>query len=631
METSIYTQLLWLPHAPADFRRQLQSLPGGNQAWDGLKKLAGRALSGNQLTTLARHIGQAAQAGTPPSTIASFRLGLVGTGTLDLMAPQITASALRHGLWLTCETVPYGQAMQSLHDPASSLMQAQCDAILLAFDHRDLLVQRPGEDGVTAALDWIGHLCTIIRDQAGAVPLVQTLPPPPEALLGQFDIRLPESLTARIMRFNCELAARAQDFGAVLIDVQAMAARVGTQTWHDPAAWLMAKLPFSAACMPYYADQLARTLAAMRGLSRRVLVLDLDNTLWGGVIGDDGLDGIRLGQGSAEGEAFLQMQRYALALRDLGVVLAVSSKNEETTAREVFRQHPDMLLREDHIAAFQANWFDKAANLRKIAKDLSLGLSSFVFVDDNPAERAIIRRELPEVAVPELPEDPALHMRTVAAAGYFDTVALSAEDRERARFYERNAQRSHALSQSAGIGEYLASLAMEIEFSPFQAVDRARVAQLINKSNQFNLTTRRYTEQQVAEMERDPGVVTLQVRLKDVFGDNGLICVVIIRIAPDGGWDIDSWLMSCRVLGRRVEQAVLEEIARLARMAGASGLRGSYCPTGRNELVRHHYAGLGFEMVEEAEDGRSHWQRDTAASGDVLPFEVIRKTTGTAL
>lgn len=619
---SIYARLLWLLPAPADFRQRLREVPQGEAGWAALRALAGFALAGNQLDALARAMAKLAAHAPPPAALARFRLGLVGTGTLDLIAPQLVASALRHGLSLEVETVPYGQGMQVLYADGSPLLEAGCDAILLAFDHRDLMPDRGGAGSSGAAMERIGHFCRIIRDKAGAVPIVQTIAPPPETLLGQFDRRSPDSLQAQIRDFNQQLVAGAEELGAVLVDVEAVAARIGGENWHDPAAWLMAKLPFSSSFIPYYADQAARVLAAMRGLSRRVLVLDLDNTLWGGVIGDDGLDGIRLGHGTPEGEAFLQIQQYALALRDLGVVLAVSSKNEEAIARQALREHPDMLLREEHIAAFQANWFDKPANLRKIAQDLSLGLSSFVFVDDNPAERAIMRRELPEVAVPELPEDPALYRRVVAAAGYFETVALSAEDRARARFYEGNARRQHALTQSQGLDDYLDSLAMEIEFSAFTRVDRARVAQLINKSNQFNLTTRRYTERQVGEMEQDPQILTLQVRLRDTFGDNGLISAIILRIGEDGRCEIDTWLMSCRVLGRRVEQVVLDEIIRRVAVAGGHGLWGVFRPTGRNELVRDHYRKLGFALREEGEDGQMVWERDLAPQGGSLPFRV---------
>ncbi len=247
-----------------------------------------------------------------------------------------------------------------------------------------------------------------------------------------------------------------------------------------------------------------RVLSALRGKSRRALVLDLDNTIWGGVIGDDGLQGIQCAQGDAAGEAYLSVQRLALELRERGIVLAVSSKNNDEVARSPFRHHPELLLKEEHIAVFQANWNDKATNIKAIAQELSLGLDSMVFLDDNPVERNLVRQILPEVAVPELPSDPALYARTLAAAGYFESVVFSDEDVKRARYYQDNARRVGLQKQAGDIDAYLESLQMEITFQPFDETGRARIAQLINKSNQFNLTTRRYTESEVAAAESGP-------------------------------------------------------------------------------------------------------------------------------
>jgi FkbH-like protein len=336
------------------------------------------------------------------------------------------------------------------------------------------------------------------------------------------------------------------------------------------------------------------------------LVLDLDNTIWGGAIGDDGLEGIVLGQGNPLGEAFLEVQRMALALRERGIVLAVCSKNEEATARLPFREHPDMLLREEHIAAFEANWQDKCDNLETIARTLNLGLDSLVFLDDNPSERAAVRARLPMIAVPELPADPSYYPVVLSQAGYFEATSFVAEDRGRAGYYEANAKRNTLLRQVADVDDYLSSLQMVLSLEPFDAVGRARIAQLINKTNQFNLTTRRYTEDQVRAMESDASVYSLQARLKDSFGDSGMISVVICRREP-ALWTIDTWLMSCRVLGRKIEDAILNRLVLDAQEAGAEALIGTYLPTEKNRLVEHHYEKLGFTLVEEGEDGRTQW------------------------
>jgi FkbH-like protein len=292
-----------------------------------------------------------------------------------------------------------------------------------------------------------------------------------------------------------------------------------------------------------------------------------------------------------------------LELRERGIVLAVSSKNTDAVARRPFREHPEMLLREEHFAVFQANWLDKPANLEAIAKALNIGLDALVMLDDNPAERAQIRAALPMVAVPELPRDPSWFAWYLMAAGYFETVAYSSEDAGRADSYASDARRAEVMTGARDLGDYLGSLEMRIRFAPFDAKGRQRIAQLINKTNQFNLTTRRYSEADVEEMEKSDSAFTLQVRLEDKFGDLGMIGVVICR--ADGGdrWDIDTWLMSCRVLGRRVEEAMLAEVVREARRYGIRQLIGTYMPTAKNAMVRDHYAKLGFVTVEESEAG----------------------------
>jgi FkbH-like protein len=302
------------------------------------------------------------------------------------------------------------------------------------------------------------------------------------------------------------------------------------------------------------------------------------------------------------------VQQLALDLRQRGIVLAVSSKNTDEIARGPFEKHSEMLLRLEHIAVFQANWNDKATNIQAIAEELSLGLDAMVFLDDNPVERGLVRKLLPQVAVPELPQEPAYYARTLAAAGYFEAVALAAEDLKRAGFYQDNARRAQLQKQVGGVDAYLKSLDMTIIFQPFDATGRARIVQLINKSNQYNLTTRRYTDPEAAAAQDDPDVFTLQVRLTDTFSDNGMISVVICRPGAPGVWDIDTWLMSCRVLGRMVEHMVLREILEHARAAGIRTLAGVYKPTDRNKLVIDHYSKLGFTKVAEEESGLTRWE-----------------------
>jgi FkbH-like protein len=312
----------------------------------------------------------------------------------------------------------------------------------------------------------------------------------------------------------------------------------------------------------------------------------------------------------------------ALAFRERGIVLAVSSKNTDEIARRPFQEHPEMLLREDHFAVFQANWQDKATNIKAIAQELSLGLDAMVFLDDNPVERGLIRQILPEVAVPELDEDPASYARTLAAAGYFETVTFSEEDRKRAALYQENARRITLQQQAGDVDAYLASLDMEIVFKPFDATGRSRIAQLINKSNQYNLTTRRYTEADVLEAENAADTFTLQVRLIDRFGDNGMISVIICRPSEPATWTIDTWLMSCRVLGRRVEESVLCEILTQARNRGIARLVGEFIPSERNMMVQKHYQKLGFDLTAQDTNGTTLWEISTDIDKSAPPMRV---------
>ena len=630
MTDSLYTSLAWLPRAPADFAASCKELGETEPPGVAIRRLASHALDENQLARLGRAISRLRQQGTSLAPLLPFKLGLIGNGTLDLLGPVLVASATRHGLALECVLAEFGQTTQAALAPESGINAAKPDAVLLAIDHRGLPLHFAAGDAEIEQSDIegaMGVLDTIrrgVRTNCGAVCIVQTLAPPPESLFGSFDRVVPGTPRRVIEGVNRAIADSIAGTEDVLLDVAGLAETVGLSTWHSPPQWNMAKLAFADTCLPIYADHVARLLGAMRGKSRRCLILDLDNTVWGGVIGDDGLEGIKVAQGDAAGEAHLSVQQLALRLRQRGIVLAVCSKNTDEVARTPFRSHPEMLLREEHFAVFQANWNDKATNIKAIAEELSLGLESMVFLDDNPMERDIVRQMLPQVAVPELPEDPAWYARLLAAAGYFEATAYSAEDRGRAEMYQTNARRVVAQKQAGNLDDYLASLQMEIVFAPFDRTGRARISQLINKSNQFNLTTRRYSEADVAAAEDDPDVFTLQVRLLDAFGDNGMISVIICRPGQPDAWSIDTWLMSCRVLGRKVESMVLREILLQAREQGIERLVGTYIPTDRNALVRDHYEKLGFTLVERREDGTNVWEMDTRTEVAAAPMTVRR-------
>jgi FkbH-like protein len=627
----LYSELRWLPRVAEGFSERLKGL--GNQAGPlgrELQSLASHALDLNQLTKLAKAIGKARAEGKSLDPLVPFKLAILSNSTFDLIVPALVATAARHGIALEVIQPSYDQAAQEALTPDSRVNSSKPDAVLFALDYRaiPLKLSLGDREASSATIQGvIGYLQTLgngIKANSNAVCIFQTFAPAVETLFGSLDRALQGTMRNLIDGINRELAEYVIGSGDVLLDVAAVAETVGLADWHNTQLWNMAKFPFADELIPLYADHVARTVAAIRGKSGKVLILDLDNTIWGGVIGDDGLEGIHIAQGDARGEAHLAVQRLALDLRQRGIVLAVSSKNTDEVAREPFEKHPEMLLKLDHIAVFQANWNDKATNIQAIADELSLGLDSMVFLDDNPAERGLVRKLLPQVRVPELPEDPAYYARTLAAAGYFEAVAFASEDLKRAGFYQDNAKRASLQKQVGGVDAYLASLDMTIAFQPFDATGRARIVQLINKSNQYNLTTRRYTDPEVTEAENDPEVFTLQVRLADIFGDNGMIGVVICRPEGAGVWEIDTWLMSCRVLGRKVEHMVLREVLEHARAAGIVKLSGTYRPTDRNKLVVDHYAKLGFTKVEEHASGFTRWELPVdGADPQGAPMKVI--------
>jgi len=625
------TDLPWLPRLSTELRSRLRAIEPGEDDWGPeLRSLATQFLGLNEGIAISRALHRLRSESRSP-TLTGFRLGLVGNSTTDFLKPMLEASALRHGISLEVTASNFGQVMQDAMDPASPINAAKPDAVLLALDHRGLPF-RTGDDARWPIFDHgaaLAELAAIregFRTNGGTMCMVQTLPAPAELLLGSLDLGVAGTLRASIANFNALLVPDVAARGDVLVDIEWLAQSVGLEHWYDDRYWYLARLPFAQRALPLYTDFVARVVAAIRGKSRKCLVLDLDNTLWGGVIGDDGIEGIVLDQGDPRGEAFRSVQHAAADLRRRGVVLAVCSKNDESVAMLPFRSHPGMILKEGDIAAFMVNWDDKATNIERIAQQLDLGLDAMVLLDDNPVERAQVREALPEVAVPELGDDASQYARVLFAAGYFESVAFTKDDLARAAQYKSNADRSRLLQTSRNLDEFLRSLEMRIDFDRFGPVTRKRITQLINKTNQFNLTTRRYTESKVLALETSHDHHTLQVSVRDRFGDNGIIGAVICVMRPTE-WEIDTWLMSCRVLNRKVEEAICNRIVEDARRAGATRIIGTFAPTGRNDMVKGLYERLGFERGAGTRDGEQ-W---VLAVGRFVPFDVPFRESAAAV
>jgi FkbH-like protein len=553
--------------------------------------------------------------------LAPLRIALLSSHTVDHLAPAIRVAALHRGLAARLHLGAYGTWRQDLLGPDPALAAFAPELILLAPDAREMVPQLPAAAtaeeaarAVAAAVEALRALWQAARRRFGARLVQQTLLALDPPAFGEYEGLAPASAGALVDALNQAIRDAARQEGALLLDLARHVQWQGREGFADPVLWHRAKQLVSPAAAPVYGDLVARIAAATRGLSRKCLVLDLDNTLWGGVVGDEGIEGLRLGPGGAEGEAFAAVQRFAQQLARRGVILAVCSKNDPAIAEDAFARHPGMVLRREEIACFAASWDDKATGLRRIAKALNIGLDALAFLDDNPAERAIVRQELPMVAVPELPEDPALWPAALALAGLFEPAAFTAEDAARGASYAADAAREAALEAATDMPAYLRSLAMRLRAAPVGGAHIARVAQLMNKTNQFNLTTRRRDEAEVARLAARPDHVFLSFALTDRFGDNGLISVVLARpdeALPADEMLVDTWLMSCRVLGRGVEAAVLGVVAEAARRRGARALVGEYRPTAKNALVRDHYAALGFDAMDapsNAAAGAGFWR-----------------------
>ena len=536
------------------------------------------------------------------------RLALIGSSTLAHLVPAIRVAALRRGLWVDVFEGHYGMYHQELADSTSDLYMFNPDVVLLALDAHHLTA---GDSPSTeAALSLIQSCWQMIKGHLRATVIQQTILPVMPNAFGNNEHQFTSSPASVISEINAQLRPLAQSEGIHLLAVDVLTEAFGINAMFDPVLWYRSKQEIHPSASVVWGDQVGRLLAALRGLSYKCLVLDLDNTVWGGVIGDDGIEGIKLGQGSAVGESYVAFQRFVAKLASRGIILAVCSKNTDSVARAAFENHPDMILRLKDIACFMANWEDKATNLRRIAETLNIGLDSLVFVDDNPFERNLIRQELPMVAVPELPDDPALYAYAVSDGGYFEGLTLTGEDLERGKQYQANAEREQLRGGVTDMASYLRGLDMELNWGSFDQIGLSRVVQLINKSNQYNLTSRRYTEEEVSEMMADPDVLTFQFRLVDRFGDNGMISVVIGRVLDSSTLDLNTWLMSCRVLGRQVQEAALDVIVERAKARGLRRLLGSYLPSAKNGMVREHYKDLGFAFKDSAEDGSSVWMLD---------------------
>ena len=541
-------------------------------------------------------------------TSATRKLAILGGATTQFLLPLIRLFALRRGLLLTIYESGFGLFEQEIWADSPALRAFQPDVIHFHVSSYNLALPPVSADPARVVRELTQRYLELYRTatQRFACPLIiNNFETSSERALGSLDAVLPGSRNSIVRALN-EALVRELPPQIYVNDIEQLSAICGKDAWLDSKLWNETKTAVSFACQPHYADRLSALLGAIAGKSKKCLVLDLDNTLWGGVIGDDGLHGIKLGAGQPEGEAFQQFQAYVKALKERGILLAVASKNEPENALAPFRQHRDMVLKESDISCFVIGWEPKDRSLRLIAEQLNIGLDSLVFFDDNPAERHLVSGSLPDVTVIDVPDDPSLFVQALDRANLFDTLAVTGEDRIRADFFQDNRAREQLAASTASYEDFLQRLEMRAVIEPLTQENMARVAQLINKTNQFNLTTRRMTEAQVQALIGNSDVYTSTIRLDDKFGANGLISVVIGTVQASS-LVIENWLMSCRVLKRGVEFLEMERLLEFCRTRGVQTIIGQYIPTEKNKLVSNHYAELGFEHVAD-DTGGSTWQ-----------------------
>jgi FkbH-like protein len=533
-----------------------------------------------------------------------IKLALLGDTATQFIAQAIKGMGVEYCLAIDLFEAEFDQIERQISDPDSELYRFEPEFVLIFSSGHKLLQAysktKPegrgqfAENSLLSVKQWISTL----QSRMNSKIIYCNYPEEDDCIFGQYASKVEESFIYQLRKLNFRLQELAVQTGNLYIcDLSAIQNRIGHDRFWSAAIYANTEMVVSIDALPHFAYAVVQLLLAFQGRLKKCLILDLDNTLWGGVIGDDGLENIQIGS-LGIGKVFTEFQYWVKKLQQRGIILAVCSKNTEAIAKEPFEKHPDMVLKLSDIAVFMANWENKADNIRKIQKILNIGLDSMVFLDDSPFERNLVKENIPEISVPELPEDPALYLDYLSGLDLFETVSYSGEDALRTQQYQKEAERAVFQESFTNEDDFLKSLNMYSETKPFDRFSIPRVAQLSQRSNQFNLRTVRYTENDIRRISQSDQHLTLSFTLEDKFGDNGLICAIILEKRETiRALFIDTWLMSCRVLKRGMEVYVLNAMANLAKENGFDTLIGEYIPTPKNEIVRDLYKNLGFEFV----------------------------------
>ena len=538
--------------------------------------------------------------------LPSIKISLVGDTATQFLATSIKGMGVERGYNVDLFEAEYSQVERQFMDPTSDLYQFDAEIIVVfqsthkLGEYHSLL---PVEKQLTLADDRIDFITSICENPALVKKKIIyfNYAEIGDTVFGSYANKVTSSLTYQVRKLNYELMNLSQQYPNLFIcDIAEIQSKYGRNFMFDTNIYVGTEMIISVDALPYVASRVLDIVSAIKGQFKKCLILDLDNTVWGGVIGDDGLEGIRLGHGLGIGKAFTEFQMWVKKLKQRGIIICVASKNNEEIAKAPFKKHPDMILKLDDIAVFLANWETKVDNIRTIQQILNISFSSMVFLDDNPFERNMVHENISGITVPDLPKDPGDYLEYLYSLNLFETASYSNADKDRTRQYQVEAKRVSLSKTFTNEADYLKSLNMVSHVSGFTKFNTPRVAQLSQRSNQFNLRTVRYTEADVKAYADDPEVIDLSFTLEDKFGDNGLIAVIILKPQDKETLFVDTWFMSCRVLKRGMENYTLNTIVERAKKAGYKRIVGEYLPTAMNKMVEKHFPNLGFTKVEGA-------------------------------
>ena len=548
------------------------------------------------------------------SNLPTLKVSLLGDTASQFLAVAIKGKGIERGYNIDLSEAEYNQVERQVLDPTSDLYAHNAKYTVVFQSTHKLLEQyslMPASDWSTLADERINFIRIICENVQGKI-IYYNYPEIEDTVFGSYANKVTGSFSYQLRKLNFELMNLTQEYPNLFIcDIASIQNKFGRDFMFDSIVYVSTEMILSIDVLPYVASRTLDIIASIEGKFKKCLILDLDNTVWGGVVGDAGWENIQVGHGLGIGKVFSEFQQWVKKLKNRGIIVCVCSKNDENKAKEPFEKNPEMVLKLDDISVFVANWENKVDNIRIIQSILNIGFDSMVFLDDNPFERNMVRENVPGVTVPELPEEPSEYLEFLYTQNLFETASYSSADKERTKQYQVEAQRVATAKKFTNEGDFLKSLEMVSEVSGFTSFNTPRVAQLSQRSNQFNLRTVRYTEDQITAIENDPKQKGFAFTLEDKFGDNGLIAVVILQDISENVSStlfIDTWFMSCRVLKRGMENFTLNNIVEYAKVNGFKKIVGEYLPTPKNGMVAEHYTGLGFIKLEDT--GTAQWVLD---------------------